>query len=414
MVDDYNKEFSLLALKITNANEEDLVEDYIEGLPPGIMYETDRIELATLDEAMEKALDSEIWLKQASSRSQSRWSRGPPSDPSPVIDPTGPAPMELCDVGVRPSRRLLPRHPLIPQMVWESRGRLNRCLLCGENTDMMAGCRNGPQLPPHMRTIQTTSQSRSPWPPRASPGFAPFVPGFGATPGYPWPPPPYPSLPFPYPINQPSGHQPACKAGLRRIAGVRTIRSRNENDETVVKPDLTVCYEVEEDKRQRTDEELSEEEDDEDDSFETGFVYHGTVAGAPVRVLYDIGADDIFIDSKFAHLRQLHIRRFGTPMRCRVAVKEPRGREAKRAIRKGAVCHIVRMETAHWPAGEAEQECFVYAIETEVTFLGLKISRTGMRPKQSKTDQSHKRLQQKGQPRWSLRGLSASTGCPNQ
>uniref|UniRef100_A0A0G4I5K5 Retrotransposon gag domain-containing protein n=1 Tax=Chromera velia CCMP2878 TaxID=1169474 RepID=A0A0G4I5K5_9ALVE len=100
--DDYNKEFSLLVLKITNASEEDLIEDYIEGLPPGIMYETDRMEPATLDEAMEKALESEIWLKQASSRSQSRWSRGPPSDPSPVIDPTGPAPMELYDVGVRP------------------------------------------------------------------------------------------------------------------------------------------------------------------------------------------------------------------------------------------------------------------------------------------------------------------------
>uniref|UniRef100_A0A0G4I7P7 Retrotransposon gag domain-containing protein n=1 Tax=Chromera velia CCMP2878 TaxID=1169474 RepID=A0A0G4I7P7_9ALVE len=68
-VDDYNKEFSLLALKITNASEEDLVEDYIEGLPPGIMYETDRMEPATLDAAMEKALDSEIWLKQASSHS---------------------------------------------------------------------------------------------------------------------------------------------------------------------------------------------------------------------------------------------------------------------------------------------------------------------------------------------------------
>uniref|UniRef100_A0A0G4HAF1 Uncharacterized protein n=1 Tax=Chromera velia CCMP2878 TaxID=1169474 RepID=A0A0G4HAF1_9ALVE len=139
-----------------------------------------------------------------------------------------------------------------------------------------------------MWTIQTTSQSRSPWPPRASPGFASFVPGCGAMPGYPWPPPPYPSLPFPYPINQvtqptggrgrsgqrgdspsspmspgrgfgfgdrrrawspsfggspqpqPSGHQPACKAGSRRVTGVKTIRGRNENDETVVEPDLTV------------------------------------------------------------------------------------------------------------------------------------------------------------------------------
>uniref|UniRef100_A0A0G4G4Q3 Retrotransposon gag domain-containing protein n=1 Tax=Chromera velia CCMP2878 TaxID=1169474 RepID=A0A0G4G4Q3_9ALVE len=59
-VDDYNKEFPFLTLKITNTSEEDLVEDYIEGLPPGIMYETDRMEPAILDEAMEKALDSEI------------------------------------------------------------------------------------------------------------------------------------------------------------------------------------------------------------------------------------------------------------------------------------------------------------------------------------------------------------------
>uniref|UniRef100_A0A0G4ICC4 Uncharacterized protein n=1 Tax=Chromera velia CCMP2878 TaxID=1169474 RepID=A0A0G4ICC4_9ALVE len=197
------------------------------------------------------------------------------------------------------------------------------------------------------------------------------------------------------PQPQPSGHQPARKAGLRRLAGVRTIRGRNENDETVVEPDLTVRYEVEEDKRQREDEELNEEEDDEDDSFETGFVYHGTVADAPVKVLYDIGADDIFIDSKFAHLRQLHIRRFGTPMRYRVAVKEPRGREAKRAIQKGAVCHIVRMETAYWPAGEGELECFVHVTETEVTFLGLKISRTGVWPEQSKTDQPDEELLEK-------------------
>uniref|UniRef100_A0A0G4ID90 Retrotransposon gag domain-containing protein n=1 Tax=Chromera velia CCMP2878 TaxID=1169474 RepID=A0A0G4ID90_9ALVE len=86
-VDDYNKEFSLLALKITNTSEEDLVEDYIEGLPPGIMYETDRIEPVTLDEAMEKALDSEIWLKQASSRSGSH--HRPPPPPAP-FNPTGP------------------------------------------------------------------------------------------------------------------------------------------------------------------------------------------------------------------------------------------------------------------------------------------------------------------------------------
>uniref|UniRef100_A0A0G4F2D5 Retrotransposon gag domain-containing protein n=1 Tax=Chromera velia CCMP2878 TaxID=1169474 RepID=A0A0G4F2D5_9ALVE len=99
-VDDYNKEFSLLALKITNVSGENLVEDYIEGLPPGIMYETDKMEPATLDEAMEKALDSEIWLKQASLHSRSHWLRGPPSDPSPVIDSIGSATMELCGVGV--------------------------------------------------------------------------------------------------------------------------------------------------------------------------------------------------------------------------------------------------------------------------------------------------------------------------
>eukprot|EP00820_Chromera_velia_P020930 Cvel_29534.t1-p1 / transcript=Cvel_29534.t1 / gene=Cvel_29534 / organism=Chromera_velia_CCMP2878 / gene_product=hypothetical protein / transcript_product=hypothetical protein / location=Cvel_scaffold4058:2046-6290(-) / protein_length=80 / sequence_SO=supercontig / SO=protein_coding / is_pseudo=false len=41
---------------------------------------------------------------------------------------------------------------------------------------------------------------------------------------------------------------------------------------------------------------------------------------------------------------------FGTPLNCRVAVKELRRREAKRAIKRGAVCHLVRLETARRPA----------------------------------------------------------------
>uniref|UniRef100_A0A0G4HNI7 Retrotransposon gag domain-containing protein n=1 Tax=Chromera velia CCMP2878 TaxID=1169474 RepID=A0A0G4HNI7_9ALVE len=59
-VTDYNEDFSALALKIPGANELDLVDDYIEGLPPVIRYETDRAEPITLEETMEKALDNEL------------------------------------------------------------------------------------------------------------------------------------------------------------------------------------------------------------------------------------------------------------------------------------------------------------------------------------------------------------------
>uniref|UniRef100_A0A0G4I1S2 Retrotransposon gag domain-containing protein n=1 Tax=Chromera velia CCMP2878 TaxID=1169474 RepID=A0A0G4I1S2_9ALVE len=67
-VTDYNEDFSTLALKIPGANELDLVDDCIEGLPPVIRYETDRVEPITLEEAMEKALDNELWLQDVSSR----------------------------------------------------------------------------------------------------------------------------------------------------------------------------------------------------------------------------------------------------------------------------------------------------------------------------------------------------------
>uniref|UniRef100_A0A0G4HIP7 Retrotransposon gag domain-containing protein n=1 Tax=Chromera velia CCMP2878 TaxID=1169474 RepID=A0A0G4HIP7_9ALVE len=71
-VSNYNEEFSTLALKIPGANELDLVDDYIEGLPPIWLmiisgYETDRAEPITLEEAMEKALDNELWLQDVPS-----------------------------------------------------------------------------------------------------------------------------------------------------------------------------------------------------------------------------------------------------------------------------------------------------------------------------------------------------------
>uniref|UniRef100_A0A0G4HYG7 Retrotransposon gag domain-containing protein n=1 Tax=Chromera velia CCMP2878 TaxID=1169474 RepID=A0A0G4HYG7_9ALVE len=59
-ITDYNEDFFTLALKIPGANKLDSVDDYIEGLPPVIKYETDRAEPITFEEAMEKALDNEL------------------------------------------------------------------------------------------------------------------------------------------------------------------------------------------------------------------------------------------------------------------------------------------------------------------------------------------------------------------
>uniref|UniRef100_A0A0G4G2Z4 Retrotransposon gag domain-containing protein n=1 Tax=Chromera velia CCMP2878 TaxID=1169474 RepID=A0A0G4G2Z4_9ALVE len=96
-ITDYNEDFYTFALKIPGANELDLVDDYIEGLPPVIKYETDRAELIPLEEAMEKALDNELWLQDVSSRKDQR------NMPTPTalepINPTGPAPIELYGFG---------------------------------------------------------------------------------------------------------------------------------------------------------------------------------------------------------------------------------------------------------------------------------------------------------------------------
>uniref|UniRef100_A0A0G4FAF9 Retrotransposon gag domain-containing protein n=1 Tax=Chromera velia CCMP2878 TaxID=1169474 RepID=A0A0G4FAF9_9ALVE len=44
MVFRYNDEFAQLAWKVTGASEVDLIQDYIDGLPPGVKFETDRTE----------------------------------------------------------------------------------------------------------------------------------------------------------------------------------------------------------------------------------------------------------------------------------------------------------------------------------------------------------------------------------
>uniref|UniRef100_A0A0G4IA99 Retrotransposon gag domain-containing protein n=1 Tax=Chromera velia CCMP2878 TaxID=1169474 RepID=A0A0G4IA99_9ALVE len=154
-VTDYNEDFSTLVLKIPGANELDLVDDYIEGLPPIIRYETDRAEPITLEQAMEKALDNELWLQDVSS-CKGQWGRKNMPTPTVLepINPTGPAPMELCGFGApwRPTG-LPPRHPTIPQAVWDNRRRLHHCLLCEELDHHVRQYGNGPQLPPHMQTI---------------------------------------------------------------------------------------------------------------------------------------------------------------------------------------------------------------------------------------------------------------------
>uniref|UniRef100_A0A0G4I8U7 Retrotransposon gag domain-containing protein n=1 Tax=Chromera velia CCMP2878 TaxID=1169474 RepID=A0A0G4I8U7_9ALVE len=97
-VSDYNNKFDVEALKLKKAgtSEWDLLDSYIEGLPPAVMFQTDRQEPQTLQKAMEKALDNEAWLQQASAWG-GKWAKGAGLIPggSPPIDLTGPAPMEL-------------------------------------------------------------------------------------------------------------------------------------------------------------------------------------------------------------------------------------------------------------------------------------------------------------------------------
>uniref|UniRef100_A0A0G4HML0 Retrotransposon gag domain-containing protein n=1 Tax=Chromera velia CCMP2878 TaxID=1169474 RepID=A0A0G4HML0_9ALVE len=63
-VSDYNNKFNVEALKLKKAgtSQWDLLDSYIEGLPPAVMFQPDRQELQTLQEAIEKALNNEAWL----------------------------------------------------------------------------------------------------------------------------------------------------------------------------------------------------------------------------------------------------------------------------------------------------------------------------------------------------------------
>uniref|UniRef100_A0A0G4GDW4 Uncharacterized protein n=1 Tax=Chromera velia CCMP2878 TaxID=1169474 RepID=A0A0G4GDW4_9ALVE len=97
-------------------------------------------------------------------------------------------------------------------------------------------------------------------------------------------------------------------------------------------------------------------------------------------------------------------KRFGTPLNCRVVVKEPRRREEL----------IDRLHGAR----------FFTTLDLQVVFLGLKISRTGVRPERSKTEQirldvrrvgDHFQSPRKSPPRelqrWSTNASCASTEC---
>uniref|UniRef100_A0A0G4HB46 Retrotransposon gag domain-containing protein n=1 Tax=Chromera velia CCMP2878 TaxID=1169474 RepID=A0A0G4HB46_9ALVE len=82
-------------------------------------YETDRAESITLKEAIEKALDNELWLQDVSSRKgQWGWRNMPMPTALEPINPIGPAPIELCGFGTpRRPTGLPPRHPAILQAV---------------------------------------------------------------------------------------------------------------------------------------------------------------------------------------------------------------------------------------------------------------------------------------------------------
>uniref|UniRef100_A0A0G4FT53 Uncharacterized protein n=1 Tax=Chromera velia CCMP2878 TaxID=1169474 RepID=A0A0G4FT53_9ALVE len=99
-----------LARKVTGASEVDLIQNYIDGLPPEVKFKTDRTEPQTLDDAMARALDMELWLSTDSScRGFGRGARGYegvviPVDSSFRRDPhdlTGPALAPFRQTGTR-------------------------------------------------------------------------------------------------------------------------------------------------------------------------------------------------------------------------------------------------------------------------------------------------------------------------
>uniref|UniRef100_A0A0G4GTN3 Retrotransposon gag domain-containing protein n=1 Tax=Chromera velia CCMP2878 TaxID=1169474 RepID=A0A0G4GTN3_9ALVE len=150
-VSDYNNKFDIEALKLKKVgkSEWDLLDSYIEGLPPAVMFQTNRQEPQTLQEAIEKALDNEAWLQQASAWGR-KWAKGvgPIPGGSPPINPTKPA------LGVRHGMPLC--NPRLPQALWEERWRRGLCLRCGDPNHQMRQCWNGLRGPPQARAMYTS------------------------------------------------------------------------------------------------------------------------------------------------------------------------------------------------------------------------------------------------------------------
>uniref|UniRef100_A0A0G4IEV0 Retrotransposon gag domain-containing protein n=1 Tax=Chromera velia CCMP2878 TaxID=1169474 RepID=A0A0G4IEV0_9ALVE len=212
-VSDYNNKFDVEALKLKKAgtSEWDLLDSYIEGLPPAVMFQTDRQELQTLQEAMEKALDNEAWLQQALTRG-GKWAKGAGLIPggSPPINPTGPAPMELCGV-----RRSMPFcDPRLPQALWEERWRRRLCLRCGDPNHQMRQCWNGlrgpPPSPPQACAMYTSPFGGWREPPQRAARFSEFRQESSPPRRY------YEGARYPSPSGSPSaagGREETCQPG---------------------------------------------------------------------------------------------------------------------------------------------------------------------------------------------------------
>uniref|UniRef100_A0A0G4IBY0 Uncharacterized protein n=1 Tax=Chromera velia CCMP2878 TaxID=1169474 RepID=A0A0G4IBY0_9ALVE len=120
---------------------------------------------------MEKALDNEAWLQQASARG-GKWAKGAELIPGgfPPIDPTGPAPIELCGV-----RRGMPLcDPRLPQALWEERWRWGLYLRCGDLNHQMRQYWNGLRSPLQARAMYTSLFRGWREPPRQAAWFPEF------------------------------------------------------------------------------------------------------------------------------------------------------------------------------------------------------------------------------------------------
>eukprot|EP00820_Chromera_velia_P025419 Cvel_9772.t1-p1 / transcript=Cvel_9772.t1 / gene=Cvel_9772 / organism=Chromera_velia_CCMP2878 / gene_product=hypothetical protein / transcript_product=hypothetical protein / location=Cvel_scaffold572:64651-66588(+) / protein_length=646 / sequence_SO=supercontig / SO=protein_coding / is_pseudo=false len=348
-IDDYNKRFKPLVTKLKGRLiKEDIVEDYISGLPADVRLETNKAHPVNLVIAMKTASELEVFLSGGEGlrggtrdfqRPSAFKSDGESAQRNSLLgQEERPVPMDLCRVHQLPP-------PLTPaeRSLCIAEGRCFRCCLAGHTARQCPGPFSG--LGGNFSGMRRLTGGGNPrdlqdygrfrgdfrqggWG-QGRGGYQGNRRGFGA---------PFPTTQAWPPLGQ-SQWRGGCRdggprgrgRGGRKPAGrgVRTIYGGFETDEVIGAEGLETCGQCPEmgGSPENKDVPIEMKEEENEIGVRLGlFVFSGRVTGIPIRVLVDSGTDDIYLDRRFAHIHHLHVCRLRRPVNLHSALKSSKTR----------------------------------------------------------------------------------------